>query len=108
MKKTEFRGMGEGAIEALVGKEGLAKLKTKLNERKGMFSHGDVNYDEEGFPIVDENGLPIRFDTPKVQIWVSRDGGELIAGVIGAEDATELVHSGKFVQVNGQAIRRKE
>lgn len=28
----EFRGMGEGAIEALVGKEGLAKLKRQMKE----------------------------------------------------------------------------
>ena len=27
----EFRGMGEGAIEALVGKEGLEKLRIKIN-----------------------------------------------------------------------------
>ena len=30
-KKIEFKGMGEGAIEALVGKAGLENLRTRIN-----------------------------------------------------------------------------
>lgn len=56
-KPLDFRGMGEGAIEALVGKEGMEDLRALIHEylekRKRFYDEGYKKGYEEGF----ESGL---------------------------------------------------